>query len=98
MATTKSNRKQKRKQIRAGSGGRTERPRAPAEDRFLQRVGKRVKLLRAEAGITALEMAAAIQVTQSVQFRREHGDINFPVCDLVRYAKMLRCRPAELLE
>jgi len=54
--------------------------------------------MRAEAEITALEMAAAIQVTQSVQFRREHGDINFPVCDLVRYAKMLRCRPADLLE
>jgi ribosome-binding protein aMBF1 (putative translation factor) len=88
----------KPKRIFARTGGRTTRETSPDERKLLAQIGRRIKILRARAGITAAEIADAIELTQSIQYRREAGAINFAVADLLKYAKVLKMKPADLLK
>jgi hypothetical protein len=50
-----------------------------------------------EAGITALEASQAVGVQIKAQFEREAGKVSMALVDLIRYAKLLGCKPEDLL-
>jgi ribosome-binding protein aMBF1 (putative translation factor) len=90
--------KKRRRVIPARPGGKRARERGPEALQLLKRVRTRIKDRRIELQITAAELAAAIDITTSIQFVREAGGLSMPLEDLARYAKALRCKPADLVK
>jgi hypothetical protein len=90
--------KSKHKRIWANTGGRKPRELSLKETKLLERIGRRIKVLRVQAKLTAAKMGESMEFTQSIEYRRESGSINFPVADLLRYARFLKCKPADLLK
>ncbi len=83
---------------RAKPGGKRHRERGPEAVKLLKRLGARIKKMRLDRGLTGGEVAAAIGITPPIQFVRESGAISMPVEDLARYAKVLKCKAADLVK
>jgi transcriptional regulator with XRE-family HTH domain len=65
-------------------------------ERYLRRVGKQLRELREGAGMSVSELALAVGIDTSTQWRREEGQ-PFQVSDIEQYAFALKCDPAILL-
>ncbi len=61
-------------------------------------LGKKIKLLREQKGLTQTELAKHINSTKQTIFKYESGIItNIPMDKLITIAKVLGCSPAYLL-
>lgn len=63
-----------------------------------QRVGDVLRQLRFEAGLTQVEMAERLQVTQSYISKYENGERRLDVIELRHVADALRVPPGVVLE
>lgn len=82
---------------KARPGGRRQRPLSEKEREFVRNVGASIKAKRFEKQIAGESLGRAIGITGAAQFRRESGDVSFPLEDLHRYAEALGCSPGDLL-
>ena len=67
------------------------------ERRFLERVGDRVRELRAAAGLTQAQLADRAGLHRTFVGSVERGERNVALLSLRRIAAALRTTPAELL-
>lgn len=67
------------------------------ERRFLERVGDRVRELRASAGLTQAQLADRAGLHRTFVGSVERGERNVALLSLRRIAAALRVTPAELL-
>lgn len=59
------------------------------DEKLIAQVGKRIKFLRSELGISQDELALRADTTKSQIYRIEHGEINSSIATFGRIAKAL---------
>ncbi len=75
---------------------KTEKPERE-RDPFLDAVGHKIKVARAQAGLTQKQLGAAIGSTQGWVFLVEDGQNNIPIHTLRKLAEALNTDPRNLL-
>jgi transcriptional regulator with XRE-family HTH domain len=71
---------------------------AQKTDKFLFEIGKHVRKLRLEKGLSVYELADAANVGKSQLYRIEAGETNFTLCILYKLAEVLEVQPKDLID
>ena len=66
--------------------------------RDYQRFLKRLRAARVAAGLTQVEAARRLRTTQAFISKSESGDRRVDAGEIVRFAKLYGCRPADFFE